>query len=137
MNEIMTQAKWNEDLERRALAEKALDFYNDNHNPTLTSGYGYISQMIYNRVDAEEAQIMDNYVEPDNMTTRIVDERSIMFRVPAEITLENGSEAQKANWETLLEQTNMNTILQELQKYANLNHDVGCVPEIYTDLQGS
>jgi len=136
LKELMTKAKWNNDIERRQRAEMALDFYNNNHDPLTVDGKGYVTAMIYDRIDEVEARVLEKYVEMDNVVKRIVDESSIMFRVAPEIELVNGTDKQKENFKNLLEMVNMNAYLREIQKYANLFGDVGVLPQTRTDLSG-
>lgn len=132
---LKSQAKWTADQERRIKVEKWLDFYWNNHNPInrytiLGLRSGYLDEIIDSRLDNQEAIILKKYIEIENLTERIVNDSSLMFRVSPQISLENGTKKMQDNFDELLEMTNFYTLLREINKFTNLCYDIHVIPQI-------
>jgi len=140
-------AKWAEDKERRIIRERDYNFYNDDHNYLIGDGFiikdansneategisanRFLEDLIYRRMNFQEARILRNYIEVDNLTYRIIKDKAIMFKVPPIIKLDNGSKVQQANFDLLLTQTNFYAILRDIQRYTELQFDFHVIPQV-------
>jgi len=143
----LESAKWSEDIERRNLRERDYAFYNDDHNYSLIDGYitkytdldnkeftsmatGFLEDIIYRRVDYLEAMELRKYIETDNLTKRVINNKSIMFKVPPEIGIPKASKERQEKFDKLLDDTNFFAILREIQRLTELHYDVHVIPQV-------
>ena len=110
-------AKWKSDQERRALAQRSLDFYSNNH-------YDYIINIIKKRLDQREAKILIKYYEYENLTEALIADASLMFREPATI------ETKDSSFQDTLKGCMFMAIMRDVNKLVNLNYDVGVIPQM-------
>ena len=143
----LEQAKWAEDINRRELRERDYCFYNDDHNYLVSDGYvttyndnndllqtmtaeRFLEDLIFRRINYQEAAILRHYIEIDNITRRIIVDRSILFKIPPEIKLVNGSKSQQENLDLLLKQTKFYSILRDIQRLTELHFDLHVIPQV-------
>ena len=141
----LKELKWQEDLCRRAEAQKYLDFYNNDHNAKFYDGnyrvkindkyvstpgnFGHIERIIRARINQEEADLLCEYIDTTNMTERFINDISLLFRAPVSIEGVDFSAGQQENLEKLLADTMFNAIMREVNKLVNLQFDIHVIPQ--------
>ena len=143
----LDSAKWNEDIIRRNLRERDYAFYNDDHNYNLSNGHvinyvdadgithtsmaaGFLEDIIYRRVDFLEAMQLRKYIETDNLTRRVINNKAILFKVPPKIDIPKATPQRQDNFKKLLDDTNFFAIIREIQKLTELHYDVHVIPQV-------
>ena len=137
MNIIETQIaqKWKADIERRMNAEEMYQYFRNDYRDILKKE---LKKIITHDKSREELQ---KYIESDYSLQRIIDEISLVFQEKAKITIlepkangewENRSKAQ-SELERLLENTEFQITMQEIEKLTNLFFDLPVIPQIKSD----
>jgi hypothetical protein len=121
-------AKWNTDLERRRQARMALDFY---HNRVRE----HLARQIDAMVDAEEARELKKYIEHDNITQRMIEATSLVFRERVRIQAHRPGTsspdvALQKQIDELLRLTRFQVTMKEVEKLTRLLSDVAVLPQI-------
>ena len=111
--------KWRDDFERRKEISRAIDFYENKHKK-------YIEEIIDNRIDKREAEILKKYFEYENLTDSLIRDMSLIFREPPDIT-----DDEKVK--DLLDQILYLAVMRDVNKLVNLTRDVGVLPQIRDD----
>jgi len=147
---ILEGSKWKNDVNRREEKERDYCFYNDDHNYSVSNGYkvsydctdidgitntlhmtadGFLEEIIFKRVNFQEAAILKEYIETDNLTKSIIDAKSILFKVQPSITIE-ASEERQEKFNQFLEDTNFFPLLRQIQRLTELQFDLHVIPQI-------
>lgn len=154
MKSLLESAKWNDDLERRALRERDYNFYNDDHNYNCAGGVsvtqtdeinkivatpkyfysGFLEMAIFKRVSLKEAIMLCGYIETDNMFKQIVEQQSLIFKEPPEIKLLSGTEKQVDNFEKIKNDSGLIILMREINKLTNALFDIHVVPTVRDDV---
>jgi len=117
---VKQQAKWNEDLHRRATAEKIIDYY-------------------YNRQDLYLAKALENsypnshedmwkYRDFLNLTESIYDDISIVFEEPVTIAAKDGTDAVEELLNDMTSSSMLNPVMQKVNVYTNMLKKCGVMP---------
>lgn len=117
-------AKWQEDVERRKMAVKALDYYRNEQKEYLVDLIGELYP--------KEKDVLSKYATTYGLTRTMVNDMALVFQTPADITIE-GSEAQQAKLAELLDETGFNRVLLQIDRYVELLGKVGLCPRWHTD----
>ena len=122
------RAKWNNDEQRRAIATVYLDYYRDVYKDIL---YDLIDSQISDKVEAERLKM---FVETEGVTSWIINEIAIVFAEPPIISGLNKkgdvieSESVVNGFNDFLDDLNINVVLENIDKYVELLHDVAVIP---------
>jgi hypothetical protein len=124
-------AKWSADLERRDRTRRALDFF---HNRV----FPYIEERIDGMVDREEARELKKYIEHDNITQRMIDGISLVFKEKARIRALRRDRcgrkvpdpAAQVMIDDLLSQCRFQASMKEVEKLSKLLYDVAVLPQV-------
>ena len=146
----LTSAKWSEDKLRREVKERDYNFYNDDHNYILSEGHTvkceciengetkrysmtantFLEDIIFRRVSYQEAYILKEYIETDPLTSNIIKDKSILFKVAPEIKIPEASKEMQTNFDKLLETTKFYSLLREIQRLTELQFDFHIVTQV-------
>ena len=125
IKESQIQAKWQNDTERRYLANFALDMYNGLY-------FDYLNKKIDDTVDGQgDLAELRKYIDTMMTTKNVVDDISKIFDKAPDIELMINGEAHDVYTEALaaiLDNANFNVILTELNRLTNLLYDMIAVP---------
>ena len=125
IKESQIQAKWSGDVERRNLANFALDMYNGLYIDYLNKK---IDQTVSVQGDLSE---MKKYIDTMNILKSIIDDTSLVFAEKPDIAVNIGgkiNDAYTATLNKILDKANFHVILNELNRYTNLFYDMIAVP---------
>lgn len=124
MNNLVEQAKlkakWNDELERRAEAVCALDFYNYRQ-------IDYLAADIAARYPAENTDIQ-RYKFAAPLTQSLVRQVAVCFKESPTITLKDAPDTTQQAFTDLMDKTNIYKSLKQLDKYTELTAKVGALP---------
>ena len=131
----LLDAKWANDEKRRERKQRDLDFYYDKHETKYMDDQGeiksYISNELAKRItDLDELAYTESHIEPDNITQRVIDNYSIMFREPADISVIDASEKVKEDFEKVLEESMFLPMLRTVNPLTTLLYDEAVIPAI-------
>lgn len=116
-------AKWRQDLIRRIEAERSIDFYENRHDE-------YLRDLVDRRVDQLEADYIKKYLDFENLTERLINDMSILFRESPQITIVDASEQVQEKFNELKTELMIDATLRDVNKLVNLLSDVGVLPQI-------
>ncbi len=114
------QAKWREELNRRAEARQAIDFYFYRQYETLESDI----QMRY----PNENRDIQRYKFAVPLTRNLIDQLAITFKESPSINLNGASEAVNQQFQLFLSKIKLCKILKQTDVFAELTGKVGLVP---------
>ena len=130
IKESQIQAKWQSDVERRNLANFALDMYNGLY-------VDYLNKKIDDTVSAQgDLSEMKKYIDTMNILKNIIDDTSLVFAEKPDISVNiNGkiNDAYTIALNDILDKANFHVILNELNRYTNLFYDMIAVPVTRND----
>lgn len=118
-------AKWNEDKERRSIAKKSIDFYHYVQKGYLEDEIDEKYTTAANRKSLKQCA----YTYP--LTDEIIDELSQLFRNPATFTVEQ--ENLQEMFSELVETSQLNSILDDVDHYENLTFKTAVIPVYRND----
>ena len=127
IRESQTRAKWNDDMERRSRMQKYLDYYRDDCRE-------YIRTEIQNLVNLQESNELCKYIEHDNITSRMIDSISMIFKERVNISLKcrsgKSAEENQIRLNKLLSDLNFHVTMKEVEKLSKLVFDIAVIPQI-------
>lgn len=126
-------AKWNNDTERRDLAALYLDIYRGNYRQILKA-------LIKEQCDHRLAKALYCFLESEEICSRLIEEISLVFSEPSQITLMKRkgkgkneeiviNEELNPKFQELLEAVDLNVVLENIDKYTELMYDVPVLPQ--------
>jgi len=125
IKESQIQAKWDTDMERRYLANFALDMYNGLY-------YDYLNKKIDDTVSAQgDLTELKKYIDTLNILKTIINDTSLVFAEKPDIAVMVGDKINDPATEALnkiLQEADWFVILNELNRYTNLFYDMVAVP---------
>ena len=113
---LLTQAKINQDIQRRKDAAKAIDFYNYQQKVYMEDEIARIYPATY--TDVKE------YIRCNNLTQSIIDDIAILFQNPIKVDID-GTDQQKKLLSAILLKSEFWTKMLASDKYADLTNKVG------------
>ena len=119
------QAKWENDQERRYLANFALDMYNGLYQDYLNQK---IDQTVSDQGDLSE---LKKYIDSMNLLKGIINDTSLVFAEKPEVSIIVNGDIHEAFTEALntqLDGANWYVVLNELNRLVNLFYDMIAVP---------
>ncbi len=127
IRESLVRAKWNSDMERRTRMQKYLDYYRDDCS-------SYIKSEISSLVNPQESNELCKYVEHDNITSRMIDSISLIFKEKVNVTIKSSqnteSEQSQKMLNQLLDDINFHVTMKEVEKLSKLVFDIAVIPQI-------
>lgn len=117
-------AKWADDVHRRALAVKRLDFYRNNQR-----------EYLLDRIRAlypKEADVVGKYATTYGLTRAMVNDMALVFQTPCSVTI-SGTDAQQARLDEMLDATGFNRVMLQIDRYVELLGKVGVCPRWHTE----
>lgn len=114
---LKTKAKRQADLDRRVQAAIAIDFYNNQQ-------FDYMSEVI-RRIYPKTASEIVNYINCKRLTEQIINDRSILFKRPAKITLDTESEPLQNLFNEVIDGSELWKKLIALDRMSELTGKVG------------
>ena len=116
------QAKWNADLERRKLATRALDYYNNQQRE-------YIKARI-EKLYSKDKDIITEYILTHPLTKTLIDDMAIVFTEPCDIRLsdETSTDKQREMLPVMLSDAHFNQSMISVDRMVELTHKVGVIP---------
>ncbi len=127
IRESLMRAKWNDDMARRSRMQKYLDYYRDDCS-------SYIKSEISNLVNPQESTELCKYVEHDNITSRMIDSISLIFKEKVNVSIscstETDTEKAQVLLNDLLDGLNFHVTMKEVEKLSKLVFDIAVIPQI-------
>ena len=114
---LKTKAKRQADLDRRVQAAIAIDFYNNQQ-------YDYMSEVIY-RIYPKTASEIVNYINCKRLTEQIINDRAILFKRPAKITIDTESETLQNLFNEVIDGSELWKKLIAIDRMSELTGKVG------------
>ena len=111
--------KFQQQLKRMSYCRKAIDFYNNNQKQYMHKNIEGVYKV--------GSQLYKKFLRKFPITQRLVDDQSLLFKTPPQITI-NGTDKQKELFNELLNSSLFNSMISTVNRLVNLTGKVGVIP---------